>query len=164
MPLAAMPLNRPGQCYTVFRREGGACALGKFTCMLKFTVKEVDPTSGEPEEEGYGDEYSLETVEVGAVDYVQKVNVGNFRKVWDGLDGESERVDDYGLGQRESLQDAVEAVVGILGMRPCEGTEAVPPNARSHTTLLSGMFVGNVQARRGWGAGERESGGSGAQF
>ena len=30
-------------------------------------------------------------------------------------------------------------------MHPCEGTEALPPNARSHTTLLSGMFVGYVQ-------------------
>ena len=75
------------------------------------------------------------------------MNLGNFRKVWDGLDAETERVDDYGLGQREGLQEAVEAVIAILGMHPCEGTEAVPPNARSHTTLLSGMFVGYVQAR-----------------
>jgi coatomer protein complex subunit gamma len=66
------------------------------------------------------------------------------RKVWDALPVESERVDDYGLGPRESLEDAVEAVMNILGMQPCEGTEAVPPNARSHTTLLSGVFVGDV--------------------
>jgi coatomer protein complex subunit gamma len=64
--------------------------------------------------------------------------------VWDGLPLESERVDDYGLGTRDSLEDAVEAVMNILGMQPCEGTEAVPPNARSHTTLLSGVFVGNI--------------------
>ncbi len=44
-----------------------------------------------------------------------------------------------------SLQDAVEAVVGILGMQPCEGSDAVPPNARSHTVLLAGTFVGDVQ-------------------
>ena len=30
-----------------------------------------------------------------------------------------------------------------MGMQPCEGTEAVPPNARSHTVLLAGTFVGN---------------------
>lgn len=36
------------------------------------------------------------------------------------------------------VQDAVEAVVSILGMSPCDGTDAVPPNARSHTVLLSG--------------------------
>lgn len=54
-------------------------------------------------------------------------------------------MDDYAIGQRESLQDAVEAVIKILGMQPCEGTDAVPPNARSHTVLLSGVVVGDVQ-------------------
>jgi coatomer protein complex subunit gamma len=44
------------------------------------------------------------------------------------------------------VQDAVEAVIGILGMAPCDGTDAVPPNARSHTVLLSGQFIGGVQA------------------
>jgi coatomer protein complex subunit gamma len=43
-------------------------------------------------------------------------------------------------------QDAVEAVIAILGMAPCDGTDAVPPNARSHTVLLSGHFVGDVPA------------------
>eukprot|EP00955_Chlamydomonas_euryale_P034968 349934-Chlamydomonas_euryale.AAC.5 len=42
-------------------------------------------------------------------------------------------------------QETVEAIVGILGMQPCEGTEAVPPNARSHTVLLAGLFVGGSQ-------------------
>ena len=55
------------------------------------------------------------------------------------------QIDDYGIGQRESLQDAVEALGKILGMQACEGTDAVPPNARSHTLLLSGTVVGDVQ-------------------
>lgn len=42
-------------------------------------------------------------------------------------------------------QEAVEAVIGILGMQPCEGSEAVPPNARSHTVLSAGIFVGYQQ-------------------
>ena len=32
----------------------------------------------------------------------------------------------------------MEAVISILGMSACDGTDAVPPNARSHTVLLSG--------------------------
>lgn len=39
----------------------------------------------------------------------------------------------------------MEAVGRILGMQACEGTDAVPPNARSHTLLLSGTVVGDVQ-------------------
>lgn len=38
--------------------------------------------------------------------------------------------DEYALGERPNLEDAIDAVVGILGMQPCEGTDAVPPNAR----------------------------------
>ena len=41
LPLAAMPLNKAGQTYVLFRRVEGACALGKFSNMLKFTVKEA---------------------------------------------------------------------------------------------------------------------------
>jgi len=32
------------------------------------------------------------------------VAVANFRKSWEELNPESERADDYGLGQREGLQ------------------------------------------------------------
>ncbi len=46
-----------------------------------------------------------------------------------------------------AAQEAVEAVVGILGMAPCDGTDAVPPNARSHTVLLAGTLIGDAQAR-----------------
>jgi hypothetical protein len=43
-------------------------------------------------------------------------------------------------------QDTVETVMGILGMQACEGTEAVPPHARSHTVLLAGQFPGDERA------------------
>ena len=49
-----------------------------------------------------------------------KVGVSNFRNAWESMDPESERVDEYGLGVRESLAEAVSAVISILGMQPCE--------------------------------------------
>ena len=30
-------------------------------------------------------------------------------------------------------------------MQPCEGTEVIPSNSRSHTCLLSGVYIGNVK-------------------
>eukprot|EP00951_Prasinocladus_malaysianus_P049133 scaffold666341_cov50-Prasinocladus_malaysianus.AAC.1 len=30
-------------------------------------------------------------------------------------------------------------------MQPCEGTDVVPPNSRSHTVLMAGTFVGYKQ-------------------
>ena len=62
------------------------------------------PPSGEAEEDGYDDEYQLEDLEVLPADYVKPVAVANFRKSWEELNPESERADDYGLGQREGLQ------------------------------------------------------------
>lgn len=143
VPLASMPLApKSGSTFVAFRFAPGAYAAAKFACVLKFTSKEVDPSTGEPEEDGYDDEYTLEDADVAATDFVNPVPTANFRKTWDELPPETERSDDYGLGTRESLEEAVEAVMQILGMTPCEGTEAVPPNARSHAVLLSGRLCG----------------------
>ncbi len=41
---------------------------------LKFTVKDCDPTTGEPDsEEGYSDDYQLEDIDLAVSDYVQRV-------------------------------------------------------------------------------------------
>jgi coatomer protein complex subunit gamma len=67
-----------GQVYVSFtREEPESYASGSFGCTLRFVSKEVDPTSGEPEEEGYQDEYQIEDCDLGAGDvscgYVDKV-------------------------------------------------------------------------------------------
>ena len=49
--------------------------------MLKFVSKEIDPSTGEPEDEGYEDEYTLEDVSLELVDYIQPHSVPNFKKV-----------------------------------------------------------------------------------
>lgn len=67
---------------------------------------------------------------MGAADYIKAQLLGNFRAAWDALPAETEMADEYALGVRPNLEDAIDAVVGILGMQPCEGTDAVPPNAR----------------------------------
>ncbi|KAL8160613.1 hypothetical protein V2J09_002150 [Rumex salicifolius] len=144
-PLRALPYDTPGQTFVAFEKPEGVPAAGKFSNILRFIVKEVDPSTGEAEEDGVEDEYQLEDLEVVAADYMQKVGVSNFRNAWESLDSDGERVDEYGLGPRENLVEAVNAVVNLLGMQPCEGTEVVPANSRSHTCLLSGIFIGNVK-------------------
>jgi hypothetical protein len=48
LPLGVMPLpgGAPGSTYTVLRREGGAMATGKLGNVLRFRVREVDPSTG----------------------------------------------------------------------------------------------------------------------
>ncbi|KAG0496215.1 hypothetical protein HPP92_000906 [Vanilla planifolia] len=144
-PLKQLPYESPGQIFVAFEKPDGLPATGRFSNLLKFEVKEVDPASGEVEEEGVEDEYQLEDFEVVAADYMLRAPVLNFKNAWDSLGPDCERIDEYGLGVRESLAEAVNAVINILGMQPCEGTEVVPNNARSHTCLLSGIFIGNVK-------------------
>ncbi|GJN24846.1 hypothetical protein PR202_gb12614 [Eleusine coracana subsp. coracana] len=144
-PLKSLPYDSPGQTFVAFEKPEGVLATGKFSNVLRFIVKEVDPSSGEVEDDGVEDEYQLEDLEIVSADYMLKVGVSNFRNAWESMDPESERVDEYGLGVRESLAEAVSAVISILGMQPCEGTDVVPSNSRSHTCLLSGIFIGNVK-------------------
>ncbi|EIE27371.1 Coatomer, gamma subunit [Coccomyxa subellipsoidea C-169] len=146
LPLARMEYGSVGQTYVLLQRPPDSLSMGKLGANLQFTVKEIDPSSGEAEEDGYEDEYQLEDIDIGAANYIKAVPVSNFRKAWEDTDPASEISDDYGLGVRDSLQDAVEAVMSILGMAPCDGSDAVPPNARSHTLLLAGHFVGDVPA------------------
>ncbi|EFH45403.1 hypothetical protein ARALYDRAFT_491217 [Arabidopsis lyrata subsp. lyrata] len=143
--LNSLPYDSPGQAFVVFEKPAGVPAIGKFSNTLTFVVKEVDPSTGEAEDDGVEDEYQLEDLEVVAGDYMVKVGVSNFRNAWESLDEEDERVDEYGLGQRDSLGEAVKAVIDLLGMQTCEGTETIPLNARSHTCLLSGVYIGNVK-------------------
>lgn len=88
--------------------------------LICFGMIQVDPSTGEAEEEGVEDEYQLEDLEVVSADYMLKVGVSNFKNAWESLGSECERVDEYGLGVRESLAEAVSAVINILGMQPCE--------------------------------------------
>jgi len=144
-PLRSLPYDSPGQTFVAFEKPEGDLATSKFSNILRFIVKEVDPSSGEAEDDGVEDEYQLEDLEIVSADYMLKVGVSNFRNAWESMDPESERVDEYGLGVRKSLAEAVNAVISILGMQPCEGTDVVPSNSRSHTCLLSGIFIGNVK-------------------
>lgn len=145
LPLAIAPNDGAGQAYVVLSRAGGSIALGRFNCILRFRVKEIDPSTGETEEEGFEDEYQLEDLDAGPSDYIKAAYIGNFVDGWENLGEEGEVVDSYALGQRDSLQDAVETVVRLFGMAVCDGSDAVPPNARSHAVALSGTVVGDAQ-------------------
>ncbi len=87
---------------------------------------QVDPSTGEAEDDGVEDEYQLEDFEVVAADYILKVGVSNFRNAWENMGADFEHVDEYGLGPRESLAEAVKAVINLLGMQPCEVSSPAP--------------------------------------
>lgn len=92
IPAPALKTDEPGVVYVSFRRVGGekAYTAATFNNVLRFTSKEIDPSTGEPEEQGYEDEYAVEDLELGGADYVIPAYAGSFENVWDQAQGGEE--------------------------------------------------------------------------
>jgi len=94
----------PKIVYVSFTRDSPEeYASGSFQCVLKFVSKELDPSTGEPEEDGYEDEYQLEEVELGAGDYIIPTYV-TFSSEWDRLRGGASATETFSLSAMESLK------------------------------------------------------------
>lgn len=92
MQAEKLATDEPGKIYVAFRKVGGEGSLpvSNFSNVLKFTSKEIDPTTDEPEESGYDDEYEISEFDLGGSDYVIPVFAGNFNHLWEqvGASGE----------------------------------------------------------------------------
>ena len=47
VPLARMEYGSLGQCYVLLKREAGSMTMGKLGACMQFTVKEIDPSTGD---------------------------------------------------------------------------------------------------------------------
>jgi len=136
--------NVSGTCYIVLKtpEEVSEC-VGTLAASLKFTVKDCDPTTGEPDtEEGYNDDYQLEDIDISVADYVQRVMKGNFSSAWEELGAENELEDTYSLATMKTLEEAIKNIILYLGLQPCERSDKVAEGKSSHTLLLSGVYRG----------------------
>ena len=91
IPVSKLVTNEPGTVYVSFKKVGDSpYPITSFTNILKFTSKEIDPTNGEPDENGYEDEYQVEDLELVGSDYVVPAFAGNFDHIWEqtGASGE----------------------------------------------------------------------------
>lgn len=92
IPAPALKTNEPGVAYVAFKKLEGESLfpITTFSNVLKFTSKEVDPTTGEPEEGGYEDEYEVENLELTGADFVLPAFAGNFDHIWEGTGANGE--------------------------------------------------------------------------
>ena len=91
IPVSKLSTDEPGTIYVSFKKIGDTpFAVTTFTNILKFTSKEIDPTTGEPDANGYEDEYQVEDLELTGSDYVVPAFAGSFDHVWEqtGANGE----------------------------------------------------------------------------
>ncbi|KAH7916383.1 coatomer subunit gamma [Hygrophoropsis aurantiaca] len=132
----------PGIAYASFTRENPEeYVTASFQCILKFISKELDPSTGEPEEEGYEDEYQLEEVELSAGgDYIVP-SYASFSSEWDRLRSGATATETFSLGAMESIKAACDSIIEVLNMEPLGGTET-PTSTSVHTLQLSGLVTG----------------------
>ena len=84
IPVSRLATNEPGTVYVSFKKTSdNAYPVASFTNILKFTSKEIDPTTGEPDPSGYEDEYQVEDLELCGSDYVMPAFAGNFDHLWE---------------------------------------------------------------------------------
>ena len=85
IPASKLASDESGTVYVSFKRKQGdkSFPVTSFTNALKFTSKEIDPSSGEAEDDGYEDDYEIEGLELNGSDYVIPTFAGSFNHVWE---------------------------------------------------------------------------------
>lgn len=91
-----LPTNEPGKVYVAFKKLNGEASLpiSTFSNVLKFTSKEIDPSTGEPEETGYDDEYEVSEFDLSGSDYVIPTYAGNFSHLWEQVGAAGEEAEE----------------------------------------------------------------------
>ncbi|KAK4660584.1 coatomer subunit gamma [Podospora pseudocomata] len=136
--------DEPGKIYVAFQKVNGEGALpiATFSNVLKFTSKEIDPTTGEPEETGYDDEYEVSEFDLSGADYVVPAFASNFAHIWEQVGAQGDEAEEtLQLSGMKSIADATEQLAKALSLQPLEGTD-VPVNQTTHTLKLLGKTVG----------------------
>ena len=171
--------SSPGVVYVSFTRtDPTQYSLGTFQCVLKFFTKEVDPSTGAPEEDGYEDEYQIEQVELAAGgDYIVP-SYATFASEWEKLKDGATAVETFSLSAMDSIKGmyqalqvlaiysiavhpraaACDSIIEILAMEPLGGSE-IPTSSSVHTLNLSGIVAGGggkvlVRARMTYASGQ----------
>lgn len=123
--------DEPGKVYVAFKKIGGEASLpiSTFTNVLKFTSKEIDPSTGEPEDTGYDDEYEVAEFDLSGSDYVIPTFAGNFSHIWEQVGASGEEV-------TETLQ--------LSGMESIAGT-SITENMQNSTLTNLQMLRSNLQ-------------------
>lgn len=88
--------DEPGKVYVAFKKVNGENTLpvSSFTNILRFTSKEIDPSTGEPEETGYDDEYEVSEFELTGSDYIIPTFASNFNHLWEQIGASGEEAEE----------------------------------------------------------------------
>ena len=161
LPVEKLATDEPGKVYVAFKKVNGEGALpvSTFSNILKFTSKEIDPSTNEPEDTGYDDEYEVSEFDLTGSDYIIPTFASNFSHLWEQVGASGEEAEEtlllssmkgiaggytyisfYSNYNANSFPDATEQLTKTLSLQPVDGTD-VPVNQTTHTLKLLGKTV-----------------------
>lgn len=103
-------------------------------------VKDCDPTTGKPDEEGFEDEYQVEDIDLLVNDYIRPSYISNFEEEFDKLEGEAIEFLALDLERAPNLQLACTSIINLFGLQPLQDS-SLPRNPNIHTLIMSGTFL-----------------------
>ncbi|KAJ9070794.1 coatomer subunit gamma, variant 2 [Entomophthora muscae] len=146
-----VPFDTPSMAYVVYSKPEGVPVAAEFSCCLKFTAKDCDPNTGEADEDGFEDDYTVDNLKVVACDYMVPAVLDvegdpEFQGVWEFLASEdcTQLVETFAPAGVESLKDTVTLMSSLLSMQVVEGQQ-VDHNATSHSMCLTGLFLNQTR-------------------
>ena len=105
--------DEPGKVYVALKKLNGdgSMPITSVSNNLRFTSKEIDPSTGEPEDTGYDDEYEISEFDIAGSDYIVPTFASNFSHLWEQIGASGEEAE-------ETLQ--------LSGMKSIAGTWTGP--------------------------------------
>ena len=146
IPAPKLTPDVPGTVFVSFKKSADVTyPVTSFTNVLKFTSKEIDPTTGEPDESGYEDEYQVEDLELSGSDYVLPAFAGNFDHAWEqtGANGE-EASETLQLSSTKSIAGKplhFLSTVGFSGLQDLQQTQPSRLPKPYHFNRLTGRML-----------------------
>lgn len=124
-------------CYVAFKKSDEIVMEG-FLNNLTFTTKEINSDTNEPFEgdEGFQDEYEIDSIFLSAGDYVKSSFTGNFSATFDELPAEEIAV--FNIQEDLSIQEVVDKIILNSSCLPVESTQFAPSDSNSHVLKLYG--------------------------
>lgn len=139
-----LPTNEPGKVYVAFKKAAGegSMPVSSFSNSLKFTSKEIDPSTNEPEESGYDDEYEVSEFELTGSDYIIPTYASNFNHLWEQIGASGDQAE-------ETLQlSGLKSIAGKCSDQTAERTRTDQLDRRNGTAGQDAVAAAPGRNRR----------------
>lgn len=129
--------SQEAACYVAYKKSEEIITEGFFN-NLTFTTREFDPETQQTldGEEGFQDEFDIDSIFLNAGDYIKSSFVGDFTSAFDQLPNEEVAV--YNIKENITLQEIVDRLVTNTSCLPLESTQYASSDSSSHTVKLFG--------------------------